>query len=96
MKTMEQMMIKIDDEDDGIDDEDDGIDDGTDDDGIDDEDDGADDGADDEDGEKDISEWSDVILAVIRDEEEPWRPMTKTTRSGKNITKRSKIDFSFF
>ena len=70
-------MIKIDDEDDGIDDEDDGgddEDDGTDDDGIDDEDDGADDG---EDGEKDNSEWSDVILAVIRDEEESWRPMTK-------------------
>ena len=54
------------------------------------------DGTDDEDDEENNNECSDVILAVIRDEEELGRPMTKTTRSGRNITKRSEIDFSFF
>ena len=37
---------------------------------------------------------NDVILAFIDDEEEVRRPAT--TRSGRSITRGSKIDFSFF
>ena len=42
----------------------------------------------------DRDESSDVILAFIDDEEEVERPAT--TRSGRAITRRSEIDFSFF
>ena len=40
------------------------------------------------------SEGEDVILAFIDDEEEVERPAT--TRSGRSINQRLKIDFSFF
>ena len=42
----------------------------------------------------DSDESSDVILAFIHDEEEVERPAT--TRSGRSISRRSEIDFSFF
>ena len=42
----------------------------------------------------DRDESRDVILAFIDDEEEVERPAT--TRSGRSITRRSEIDFSFF
>ena len=42
----------------------------------------------------DRDESSDVILAFIDDEEEVERPAT--TRSGRAITRRSEIEFSFF
>ena len=42
----------------------------------------------------DRDESSDVILAFIDDEKEVERPAT--TRSGRSITRRSEIDFSFF
>ena len=72
----------------------------TDEDDTDEEDNGGSESSSDEENEDDYidsgdrDESSDVILAFIDDEKEVERPVT--TRSGRSITRRSEIDFSFF